>query len=301
MTRSISQAFWHYEGPTWLVGIVIYAGWFAVILNHAALPLPVVTVLGSLLVAWHSSLVHESVHNLNTVPKWLKMLLVLPPISVWYPYYYYARCHSIHHRDNNLTDPELDPESFYFSKQRWQDMTPALKALMIVNQTFIGRMTVGPLIALYYLLADHIQGVFAGNRRIIRGLVIHLVLLAGLFWFISAVAGMSIPVYLLAIALPGLSIGLIRSFCEHGAASDPAHRTAIVESGTFFNLLFLYNNLHVVHHLDPSMRWYDIPEYYRTHRDELLKSNGGFMFHGYSEVIRKTLFKPAFVPVHPVS
>lgn len=299
MVRQISKVFWYYEGPTWLVGITIYTGWFALMLNHALLPLPVVAVIGSFLVAWHSSLVHESVHNLNTAPKWLKKLLVLPPISVWYPYQYYARCHSIHHKDNNLTDPAHDPESFYFAQWKWDTLPAVTKSLMIFNQTFIGRMIAGPFISIYYLLNDHRRRILAGDKQVIKGALTHAALLAGLFWFVSVIAGMDVWVYLLCIALPGLSVGLIRSFYEHGAALDPAHRTAIVESGPFFNLLFLCNNIHVVHHLDPSMRWYDIPKYYREHRDELIEHNGGFVFKGYADVIRKTLFKPAYLPVHP--
>jgi fatty acid desaturase len=268
-------------------------------LNHQALPLAVVVVVGSLLAAWHSSLVHESVHNLNTAPKWLKMLLVLPPIGVWYPYHFYARSHSIHHRDDNLTDPAKDPESFYFAKPKWESLHPAIKTLMVFNQTFLGRLVVGPFISVYYLVNQHRMKVLAGDKRTIRGLISHGVLLAGFFWFVVSVAGMSAWFYIFCIALPGLAVGLIRSFCEHGAALDPAHRTAIVESGLFFNILFLYNNLHVVHHLDPSMRWYDIPKFYREHREELLEGNGGLYFPSYFDVIRRTLIKPAYIPVHP--
>ena len=295
----ISAIFWHYEGPTWLVGIAIYVGWFALILNHAVLPWPVIVVAGSILVAWHSSLVHESVHNINTAPRWMKMILVLPPVSVWYPYTYYARAHTIHHRENHLTDPERDPESFYFTETRWQRMSPLLRSVFMFNQTFAGRMTVGPLIAIVHLVSDLGKKLAQGDQRTIRGLILHGVSLAVLFWFVVGVAGMNWWMYIACIAYPGLALSLVRSFCEHGAARDPDHRTAIVESGMFFNLLFLYNNLHVVHHLDPKMRWYDIPRYYREHREELLQRNGGFFFGGYGEMIRKTLFKPAFSPIYP--
>ncbi len=295
----ITEAFWRYEGPTLLVGIAIYTGWIALILNYTVLSWPVLVILGSILTAWHSSLIHESVHNLNTVPKWLKMALVLPPLSVWYPYTYYARAHTIHHRDNNLTDPEHDPESFYFTRSQWDRMSLPLKSIFMFNQTFVGRISVGPVIAIVQLIYDIARKVIHGDRKAIRGLMLHGASLVMLFWFLEQVAGMNWWMYVACVAYPGLALSLVRSFCEHGAATDPAHRTAIIESGIFFNLLFLYNNLHVVHHLDPKMKWYDIPRYYHAHRDELLEHNGGYFFASYREMIRQTLFTPAFLPVHP--
>jgi len=300
MTK-ISKAFWHYEGPTLLVGIAIYAGWFGLILNHRVVPWPVVFIVGGVLTAWHNSLIHESVHNINTVPKWLKMALVMPPLGVWYPYTYYARAHTIHHRDNNLTDPSLDPESYYLSKSQWVELSAFTKSVLLINQTLAGRLLVGPLISFVRLIVGQAEKVAEGDGRTIKGLVVHILSVALLFWFVSAVAGMDWWMYIACFAYPGLALTLLRSFCEHGAAVDPAHRTAIVETGPFFSLLFLNNNLHVVHHQNPNMRWYDIPAYYREHRQELLKRNGGYVFKSYVEVMRKTLFSPAFSPVHPTA
>lgn len=295
----MSDAFWRYEGPTWLVGIIVYAGWLTVILNHALLPLPVIAVAGTVLAAWHNSLVHESVHNLNTAPKWLKMALVLPPLGVWFPYSYYFRAHKTHHRDINLTDPGLDPESYYFSQPRWQRMNRLLKSIFIFNQTFAGRMIVGPFITVIRLVIDVASKLAKGDQKTVKDLALHGISLAVLFWFISGVAGMQWWIYIACIAYPGLALSLVRSFFEHRSADNPAHRTAIIESGPFFNLLFLYNNLHVVHHLKPSMPWYEIPGYYREHRKELHERNGGFVIKGYGEVMARYLFTPTFMPVHP--
>jgi fatty acid desaturase len=299
--EKISRAFWHFEGPTWLVGITIYTGWFTLVLNHADLPLPGIVFVGAILVAWHNSLIHESVHNINTVPKWLKMVLVLPPLGIWYPYTYYARAHTIHHREHNLTDPKFDPESYYFTVPRWQRLNSLFRPLFLFNQTFAGRMTIGPIIVIGQLVVNLVTKTLQGDGRIIKGLAVHVPSLAILFWFISSVAGMDWWMYVACIAYPGLALSLVRSFYEHRAADDPAHRTAIIESGMFFNLLFLYNNLHVVHHLDPKMPWYEIPAYYKQHRDDLHRRNGGYVLKGYGQVVRKFLFTPAFYPVHPNS
>jgi len=80
---------------------------------------------------------------------------------------------------------------------------------------------------------------------------------------------------------------------------ESAERTASVESNFVFGMLFLYNNLHVVHHRMPAMPWYDIPRYYRENRDELLRGNGQFVFRGYWVLARKYLVWPVFNPVHP--
>ena len=92
----------------------------------------------------------------------------------------------------------------------------------------------------------------------------------------------------------------MRAFTEHRAAEDSQKRTAAVESNVVFGLLYLYNNLHVVHHLKPTMAWYDIPRYYRDNRAELLRSNGNFVYSGYGALTRRYLFVPVFSPIHPI-
>jgi fatty acid desaturase len=96
-------------------------------------------------------------------------------------------------------------------------------------------------------------------------------------------------------------LGLLRAFTEHRAAADSQERTAAVESNVVFGLLYLYNNLHVAHHLKPTMPWYDIPRFYRENRGELLAGNGNFVFKGYAELARRYLIVPVFSPVFPES
>jgi len=43
-------------------------------------------------------------------------------------------------------------------------------------------------------------------------------------------------------------------------------------------MMYLYNNLHVAHHLKPTMPWYEIPRYYRENRAALLAGNGEFVY-----------------------
>ena len=91
----------------------------------------------------------------------------------------------------------------------------------------------------------------------------------------------------------------MRAFTEHRAAADSQERTASVESNVVFGLMYLYNNLHVAHHLKPAMPWYDIPRFYRERRGELLESNGNFVYRGYGVLARRYLLTPVFSPIFP--
>ena len=86
-------------------------------------------------------------------------------------------------------------------------------------------------------------------------------------WYVVHVCGMPFWQYYLLIAYPGISLALVRSYCEHQAAEDVEHRTIIVEASPFWSLLFLNNNLHVAHHTVPALAWYKIPAFYRAERD----------------------------------
>jgi fatty acid desaturase len=93
--------------------------------------------------------------------------------------------------------------------------------------------------------------------------------------------------YYLLIAYPGISLALVRSYCEHQAAEDVGHRTIIVEASPFWSLLFLNNNLHVAHHTRPALAWYHIPAYYRAERAELIARNNGYLMKGYGEIFAR--------------
>jgi fatty acid desaturase len=92
---------------------------------------------------------------------------------------------------------------------------------------------------------------------------------------------------------------LLRAFTEHRAAEDSQERTASVESNAVFGMLYLYNNLHVAHHLKPTMPWYEIPRFYRENRAQLLATNGHFVYAGYGQLARRYFLVPVFSPVHP--
>jgi fatty acid desaturase len=111
-------------------------------------------------------------------------------------------------------------------------------------------------------------------------------------WFVAWICAMPLWQYLLLVAYPGISLALVRSYCEHQAAADVGERTIIVEASPFWSLLFLYNNLHVAHHTRPALAWYKLPAFYRAERERLIASNHGYMMDGYGEIFRRYFLKP---------
>ena len=295
----LARAFRRIDGPTWLVAFAIYGSWVALIWFAARLPWWIIMPVGAYLLAWHFSLQHEAIHSFRGVPAWLRFAVVFPPLGLWFPYPLYRRSHTTHHRDVNLTIPGVDTESYYVLRADWDRMGPVKRALLTFNQTMAGRLLIGPMLRLWILVTKETRRVRQGDFSHLPHWAAHAAAVALLFWFISGVCAFPWWQYCLLVAYPGLSLSLLRAFTEHRAAEDSQQRTAAVESNLIFGLLYLYNNIHVVHHLKPTMPWYDIPQFYRLNREELLKNNGHFVFTGYGQLARRYLFLPVFSPVHP--
>jgi fatty acid desaturase len=100
-------------------------------------------------------------------------------------------------------------------------------------------------------------------------------------------------------AYPGMSLIMVRSFIEHRAGETAAERTAIVDAGWFWRLLFLNNNYHWVHHRYPSVAWYLIPERWSAERDEVLARNGRYYLPGYAAVAWRWLLRSREPVIHP--
>src|SRR5580704_10814024 len=296
----VRKAFRQVDGPTLLVALVIYAAWGALIWFNALLPWWVIMPVGAYLIAWHFSLQHEAIHAFRGVPAWLRIAVVFPPLGLWFPYPLYRKSHTTHHRDINLTVPGVDTESYYVLQADWQRMGSFMRAVLTFNQTLVGRMLIGPALRLWSLASKESKRVAQGDYSHLPHWAAHALAVALLFWFISGVCHFPWWQYCLLIAYPGLSLSLLRAFYEHRAAEDSQQRTAAVESNVVFGLLYLYNNLHVVHHLKPTMPWYDIPRYYRENRESLLELNGQYVYRVFAVFVRRYLFTPVFSPVHPL-
>jgi fatty acid desaturase len=255
--------------------------------------------VGAYLLAWHFSLQHEAIHSFRGVPAWLRFAVVYPPLGLWFPYPLYRKSHTTHHRDIHLTIPGVDTESYYVLQADWARMGRFKRAILTFNQTMAGRLLIGPVLRLSILVAKETRRVRRGDFSHVPHWAAHAVAVAALFWFISGVCAFPWWQYCLLVAYPGLSLSLLRAFTEHRAAEDSQERTASVESNALFGILYLYNNLHVAHHLKPAMPWYDIPRFYRDNRAALLASNGQFAYRGYAQLAKSYFLVPVFSPVHP--
>ncbi len=277
-----------------------HAGWIAAGLSYAIIGWPAAILL-ALAIALHSSLQHEAIHGHPTTSAAWNEALVFLPIGLLVPFRRYRDLHLQHHNDERLTDPLDDPESFYHSGADWERLAWPQQAVLRWNNTLAGRMLIGPVITTWRFLAGELLGAQRASGRegkeLRKAWVLHalgLVLVAAIVRFGF---GMPASVYLAAVYL-ALSLLALRAFCEHQWAEDPRHRTVIVES-TALGLLFLNNNLHVVHHARPMLAWYELPAAYRARKSEWAALNNGYVFPGYRAIARKFGFRQKESVVHP--
>ena len=286
------------EWPTLALIASCYAAWLGAGLLYAVVPLLSVPLL-AIIIVLHSSLQHEAIHRHPTrSPCWNEALVALP-IGLLVPYRRYRAQHLSHHADNRLTDPYDDPESFYLGRADWQRLPRPIQLLLTWNNMLAVRMVIGPaIIAVVFLWAE--AKTLARRRGWPERLawLLHMIGLAALALIVRLLFAMPFGAYLLAAYL-GLSLLALRSFCEHQWANNPEARTVIVERSRL-GLLFLNNNLHLVHHAHPGLPWYALPAAYRARREEWARINDGYVFKGYRAVLRDFGFRAKEPVPHPV-
>lgn len=261
-------------GPSWLVAGVIYAGWALITWFYVDLPRWLVFLLGGFLLAWHGSLQHEAVHGQFAPQSWLNDLIALPPLGLWLPFPIYAATHRAHHDFEILTEPWRDPESFYVDQATWDRLAPPIRGLLRAQNTLLGRLVLGPFLIMGQFLWAEGRALARKNLGHLTIWLWHVALVAAVLVWVVGVCGIPLWAYLALFVLPGTSLTLVRSFAEHKAAAEPEERSAVVEAGSLFSLLFLNNNLHYAHHKRPDLPWHALPAYYRAHREQLLRELG---------------------------
>jgi len=289
------------EFPTWILLSAIYGGWFIVTWNFAILPWWVALPTGAWFVAWHNSFQHEALHGHPSRHAWLNDLLAWPPLCLWIPYPVYRDSHRAHHQTPSLTDPFDDPESWYLPRAQWEQAGTFNRAILVFNNTLVGRVTIGPWLAAGVLCKGQLLSILAGDRRYSGIWLLHLALCGLMLTWLWLVCAISPLDYVLMFAWPGLSLSLIRSFYEHRPSQNQDGRTVIVDAGFPMSLLFLNNNLHMIHHDRPDIPWFALPMIYRRHRDDILRRAGDFYFPGgYLEIARRFALRPKDQPVHEI-
>jgi fatty acid desaturase len=280
------------EWPTILLAAVIYLGWLALTFFWNRLSPWLILPIGGWLGAWFMSLQHEIMHGHPTRNRKINDAIGFAPLMLWMPYYRYRDTHLRHHREEWLTDPLQDPESAYHHPDRWQQMSRPARWLHLASVTLLGRLFIGPFLAIFSFARSEIGLVAAGQRKIARIWAGHFAGVALMLMWLVAVCHVSLISYGLLVVWPGTGLSLLRSLVEHKAAPRPQDRTAIVEDNGPLALLFLNNNLHVVHHLHPGVPWYRLPALWLDRKAELMRSHRGPYYRSYLDVASQFLIAP---------
>jgi fatty acid desaturase len=271
---------------------LIYCLWFAATYFHRQIPLWALTIIGAWTVAWHMSLQHEIIHGHPTRRRWINSLIGQWPLVLWLPFEHYRHSHLQHHNDARLTDPLDDPESFYWTEGQWQTLNRLAGLVVRANSTLLGRVTIGPAWTITRFWENEIKRVASGDRREIAIIAQHLLEALMVCVWVFGVCRMSFWTYFFCFVYAGTGLALVRSFAEHRAEAAVERRTAIVEGSWILGPLFLFNNLHLAHHMRGTMPWYELPAWYRLNRAALLERNGGLVYSTYFEVARRYLLSP---------
>jgi fatty acid desaturase len=287
------------EWPTVSLAIAIYGGFLALTFWWQSLPIAVVALVGGWLIAWQGSLQHEVIHGHPTGNQRINDAIGSIPLSLWLPYPIYRESHLEHHRDEHLTDPIEDPESSYFTRTAWERLGQVGKLLARWNTTLLGRLTIGPAVMLASFLVREGQLLRAGEPGRARIWAVQMIGVAAVLFWVTVICGMPFWLYFFGFVYLGAALTRLRSYAEHRYAEKHEERTAIVENSHFFGLLFLYNNLHVLHHLKPGISWYRLPSVYRRNREALIGTNGGLVYNSYWDIARRFFLKPHDDITHP--
>ena len=287
------------ELPTLAMMAATYAVW-AIGTTVAWQIAPVLALLLTVIaIAQFSSLQHEVLHGHPFADPRLNEALVFPALTVVVPFNRFRDLHLAHHHDPDLTDPYDDPESNFVDPAQWARMPALLRRAYQMNNTLLGRILIGPALSIWTLMRDDIAAIRRGDAAVRRAWVLQgygLLLVGG--WLVLA-GSMPIWAYLVAAYL-AYGVLKIRTFLEHRAHDAFRGRSVIIEDRGPLALLFLNNNLHAVHHMHPTMPWYDLPAKYAANRDHYLRRNDGYRFANYAEVFRRYFLQAKDPVPHPL-
>lgn len=290
------------EIPTLGVALAAYGGFVLLTCFFRDLPILVAAPLGAMLLTWYGSLQHETIHGHPTSSRRANRMLASLPLSLWIPYGIYRSTHLQHHRHRgrHLTDASRDPESFYLRGGALEKAGVVTRALHSINCTLAGRLVLGPAIASAKFWRSEARLVWSGDRRRAVIWARHALGVSAVLAWTVGVCRIPFLVYAACVVYPSISLSQLRSFAEHRAHSDSHRRTATVEAGPLWALIFLNNNLHIAHHAHPRVAWYDLPRAWREMRSAAVAS--GLVFReGYGEVFKQYLLRPVISVEHPGS
>lgn len=286
------------EWPTLIMLIATYGVWAigttAAYGLHPALGI----VVTGICIAQFSSLQHEILHGHPFRSRRLNEALAFPALTLTVPFGRFRDTHLAHHHDPILTDPYDDPESNFLDPVVWARVPRWLKVIYRINNTLSGRVVIGSLLGNFRWLVTEWDGIRRDLPGLRRDWALHLLGLVPVVAWLW-LAAMPWWGYLLA-AWIGHALLKIRTFLEHRAHEIARARTVVVEDRGPLALLFLNNNLHVVHHMHPQVPWYRLPRLYAANREHYLRRNDGYLYRSYLEVFRAHFFSAKDPVPHPL-
>ena len=287
------------EWPTLILFAVTWAVWGAGTVFLWPLS-PVLAMLAvGLAIAQLSSLTHEVLHGHPFRSQLLSEALVFPATSIFIPYLRFKDTHLQHHNDPALTDPYDDPESNFFDPAVWARLPAPMQAVLRFNNTLLGRILIGPVLGTASFMANDWRLALRGDKRVWLAWALHLPGLALVLGWLLALGTMPLWAYL-AAAYVGTALLKIRTYLEHRAHEAARARTVIIESRGPLSLLFLNNNVHVVHHMHPAVAWYKLPALYAARKEHYQRRNEAYVYRSYTEIFRRYLLTPKDPVPHPV-
>lgn len=236
------------EIPTLILVFCGYVAWLCLTAAYTVLPLWLTIPGTALVITLYSSIQHELTHGHPTRWRWLNRRLAMLPLSLWIPFDRYLHTHHVHHIDARLTDPVDDPETYYWEPEHWARLSTITRGILKAEQTLAGRMIIGALWRIWLFLYGELCAIGRDEEGVRRAWLEHLVWCVPVILWLEVVCGIPLWLYFFAMAVPANGIQLIRSFAEHRAHSDVPARIAIVENSWILGPLFLFNNLHSLHH-----------------------------------------------------
>ena len=286
------------EWPTLALVLACLCVWAGATTWLVGVSLPLSIILTALSIALFCSLQHEIIHGHPFRSRFANEALVFPTLCLVIPFQRFRETHLAHHTDSLLTDPYDDPESNYLDGGDWETLPGPVKAILRANNTLLGRLILGPILAQIAFMRDDWHQIRAGDRIVLTGWLWHIPsvsLVLAWVWL----APMPIWAYLIAAYL-GLSILKIRTFLEHQAHARARGRTVIIEDRGVLAFLFLNNNLHVVHHMHPKVPWYRLRQIYHANRARYLEQNDGYLYTSYAQVFRRYFWRAKDPVAHPL-
>ncbi|TDQ80831.1 fatty acid desaturase [Dongia mobilis] len=286
--------------PTLFLGLAIYLGFFLLTWNYHTLPWWAVLALGAPLICLHGSLQHEAVHGYPFRAAALNRLFAGWSLWLWMPYDLYVRSHLKHHIDEDLTAPGIDPESNYLTQAQYDAMSTLHRLVRQAMRSMAGRLLLGPAYFTAGVFAGIPHAIRVGDRRELMAWAWHVPTTALILYWVVGLCQIPFWAYVALIAYPGTAMALLRSYAEHRAMPQEGHRTIILEAGAFWSVMFLWNNLHALHHREPGLAWWKRPQRYRDLKPALLEGNGHyFVPGGYLALARSYLLRPKEPIIHP--